>query len=266
MRQAKYSRILGLASKYSQGKLIWIKTKADLDKLAEERAKDRLVTGALLSIEGSAMCIPELIGPQECAGKLFHLGVRMVGLTHFIDLPVGASATGTTPTGLSDYGRDFVTRLFQLNVIVDFAHVHATTVMDVLKIHDTLPDPKPPMVVSHTGFRAICNHSRNLGDDLATEMVKRGTLLGVAFFPQAICGEKIDDVVDGFRYAVDRWGIDHVALGSDYDGAVAVPFDIGHLAYLTHGLLNYGKFSTEEAAKILGGNLQRVLKAGLPEH
>jgi microsomal dipeptidase-like Zn-dependent dipeptidase len=287
-RTEVYSKLMGLASKYSRGKLIWVKSKSDLDKLVEQRATNKSVTGALLSIEGSALCIPELIGPQECAGKLYHLGVRMVGLTHFIDLAVGASATGTTPTGLSDYGRDFVRRLFELNIIVDFAHVHSTTVMDVLRLHDSLEkEPKPPMVVSHTGFRAICNHSRNLGDDLAGEMVKRGTLLGVAFFPQAICGDTVEDVVDGFRYAADKWGIDSVGLGSDYDGgfilarlstrvnltlrlsllgAVAVPFDIGDLSVLTHSLLNYGRFTQEEVAKILGTNLLRVLRAGLPEH
>lgn len=219
-RQQKYADLLGLAVKYSGGKLLWIKNKADLEKLVEQRQKDRSVTAALLSIEGSSLCLPELLGPAECANKLFDMGVRMVGLTHFIDLPVGASATGTAANGLSDYGRAFVRRLFELNILIDFAHVHTTTILDVLKMHDLLPTPKPPLVVSHTGFRAICNHSRNVADELGDEMVQRGTLLGVAFFPQAICGDKIEDVVDGFRYAVDRWGIDNVALGSDYDGGL----------------------------------------------
>ncbi|KAI9026080.1 hypothetical protein DFJ74DRAFT_704587 [Hyaloraphidium curvatum] len=264
-RQEMYSTLMGLATKYSDGKLIWIKNKADLARLLEERAKDKAVVGALLSTEGTAACVPEVLTPEDCAGKLYHLGIRMVGLTHFIDLAVGASATGTAKNGLTPYGRRFVKRLFDLGILVDFAHVHSTTIMDTLAIHDALPEPRPPMVVSHTGFRAICNISRNLDDETAREMVRRGTLLGVAFFPEAVCGDSVKDVVDNFRYAADMFGAGNVALGSDYDGAVAVPFGIGDLAVLTHGLLAYGSFTSDQVADIMGGNLLRVLREGLPE-
>jgi len=90
-----------------------------------------------------------------------------------------------------------------------------------------------------------------------------GRRTGIGYWDAAVCATSVEAIVQAIRYTADKIGVAHVALGSDFNGAVHTPFDASGLAQLTEGLLAAG-FSQAEIAAIMGGNVQRLLLANLP--
>ena len=118
------------------------------------------------------------------------------------------------------------------------------------------------MVVSHTGVKGTCDNARNLSDAHLRGVARTGGVVGIGFWETAVCGRR-GALARAMRHAVAVAGIDHVALGSDFDGAVSTPFDAAGLPVLTEALLAEG-FDDEEIARIMGGNAVRVLRSALP--
>lgn len=88
-------------------------------------------------------------------------------------------------------------------------------------------------------------------------------MIGIGYWDAAVCDTSVDAIVKAIRYTADRAGVQHVALGSDFDGTVHTPFDTSGLALLTEGLQKAG-FSQDDIAAIMGGNVRRLLLANLP--
>jgi membrane dipeptidase len=116
---------------------------------------------------------------------------------------------------------------------------------------------------SHGGMRGTCDNHRSLTDDQARAIAASGGVIGIGFWPRATCGDDVAAIVRALRYAVDLVGVEHVALGSDFDGSVQVPFDASGLPLLTEALLQAG-FGPADIEKVMGGNVVRVLQAMLP--
>ena len=142
-------------------------------------------------------------------------------------------------------------------MVVDVAHASAATIDDVLSM------AARPVVASHTGLRGVCDNARNLTDAHARGIAETGGVLGIGFWPTACGGDDVASIARSIRYAVDVAGVEHVGLGSDFDGAVAVPFDATGLVQLTDALLEAG-VDDDAIAKVMGGNVRRVLAEGLP--
>jgi microsomal dipeptidase-like Zn-dependent dipeptidase len=120
-----------------------------------------------------------------------------------------------------------------------------------------------PVILSHGGFKGICDSPRNLEDSLMIELAEHGALIGVGFWDGAACDYTPEGVVKAIRYGIDLLGVDHIALGSDYDGATQVLFDASELAILTQTMLNED-FSEEEIRKVMGANAIDFFLANLP--
>ena len=155
-------------------------------------------------------------------------------------------------------GRELVRRMEARGVLVDLAHASERTFADVLAMATR------PVVVSHTGVRGTCDNPRNLSDEQLRGVAATGGLVGVGFWETATCGRDARAVARAARHAARVAGVRHVALGSDFDGAVATPFDSTGLAQLTDALLAEG-FTDEEVALVMGGNVARLLAESLPE-
>jgi len=237
----------------SGGRLVVVRTVDDLEECERHRRSGRAVVAGLLGIEGAHALEGELANLDV----LFDAGFRLVGLAHFHDNEVAGSAHGVVRTGLTALGRQVVERMEQLGMIVDLAHASPATIDDVVAI------ATKPVLASHTGVRAICDSARNLADDQLERIAATGGLIGVSFFRAATCGRTMEAIVRTVRHTVDRVGVDHVALGSDFDGSVRTPFDSAALAALTDALLA-ASFSDEEIAAIMGANVRRVLLTVLP--
>jgi len=137
-------------------------------------------------------------------------------------------------------------------ILIDIAHASEDTIDDILKIATT------PVVSSHTGLDTICPTPRNLKDHHVKAIAETGGFVAIAYFKPAICGDNaLQSILDHIKYVKALVGIDHVALGSDFDGTVKVAFDTTGLVHITDGLLAAG-FSEQEIYKVMGGNAQRV--------
>ena len=123
---------------------------------------------------------------------------------------------------------------------------------------------KKPVVISHSGVRGTCDNARNLSDAQLRAVARNGGVVGIGYWSKATCGDDVASIVRAIRHAVAVAGIEHVALGSDCDGAVTTPFDASGLPQLTQGLLEAG-VSVSDAGAILGGNALRVFEQCLPE-
>ncbi|KFJ93306.1 hypothetical protein ACP87_18435 [Pseudomonas oleovorans] len=91
-----------------------------------------------------------------------------------------------------------------------------------------------------------------------------GGVIGIGYWSTAVCDTSVAAIVKAIRYAADKVGVEHVALGSDFNGTVHTPFDVTGLAQITEGLQAAG-FDDTAIAAIMGGNVQRLLLASLPE-
>lgn len=244
---------LTAAAERSGGRLVLVRSKDDFARLVERRRREAGLVGAVLGVEGAHA----LDGRLENFDKLFDAGVRMMAPTHFFDNEWGGSAHGVAKGGLTELGRGLVRRMEARGVLVDLAHASAQTFADVLAVSTR------PVVVSHTGVRGTCDNARNLSDEQLRAVAATGGVVGVGFWETAVCGADARAIARAARHAADVAGVRHVALGSDFDGAVAAPFDATGLAQLTDALLAEG-FTEEEVALVMGGNVARLLAATLP--
>lgn len=231
-----------------------LRSQSDLESVLLARAGGATTIGALLGIEGAHALDAKL----ENIDRLWDAGVRMYGLHHFFDNALGGSLHGTGGLGLSEFGREVVGLLLERGAIIDVAHSSPESVRDVLAITNR------PLIVSHTGFKGHCATPRNLEDALMLEIAEAGGLIGVGFWDAAICDVSAAGVVTALRYGIDLLGVDHIALGSDYDGSTTVPFDSSELAVLTATMLREG-FSEDEIRQVMGGNMRRFLSQSLPD-
>lgn len=237
----------------SQGKLVVIKNKRDLQNFLERRKSEK-ISGGWLGIEGAHA----LDGEVENVDVLFDAGFRMMSPSHFFDNDIGGSAHGIEKYGLTEKGREMVRRMEAKKMLVDVAHASAKTINEVLAMATR------PVVVSHTGVRGTCDNNRNLTDDQLKRIAATGGVIGIGFWDTAVCGSDAAPIAKAIRYAVDAAGVEHVALGSDFDGSVKTPFDSSGMALITEALINEG-FSDEDVARIMGGNIVALLQNNLPD-
>jgi microsomal dipeptidase-like Zn-dependent dipeptidase len=233
-----------------------VRTAVDLRRvlaLRESRPPGERPVAALLGIEGAHA----LEGAIENVDRLYDAGFRMVGLQHFFDNRLGGSLHGQSGGGLTEFGRAVVRRLERHRMVVDVAHSSPAVVDDVLAMASR------PVVVSHTGLHGACESPRNLSDTRMKRIADAGGIVAVGYWDAAACDISPAGVVRSLRYAVDLLGVDHVALGSDFDGATRTTFDTSELAVLTQTMLQSG-FTREEIRKVMGENTVRFLEAQLP--
>lgn len=237
----------------SDGRLRIIRSRSDLQQFLADRTQDPSLVAGWLTLEGSHA----LEGQLEHLDRLAAAGFRMLAPTHFFDNEIAGSAHGFDKGGLTTLGREWVRRMEARELIIDLAHASTQTMEEVLGMATR------PIVVSHTGVRGTCDNNRNLSDDHLRRIAATGGLIGIGFWDTAVCDTSVAAIVRAIRYTTDLVGVTHLALGSDFDGAVKTPFDASQLGQLTHALRQAG-FSDVEMAGIMGGNIRDFLLRNLP--
>lgn len=194
------------------------------------------------------------------------LGIKAIAFTWNYSNELGEGANevyddgkGTPSTGgLTDLGRDMIHKMNKLGIIVDVSHLNTATFWDVLNT------TKAPIIASHSGAYALKPHQRNLNDAQLKGIADNGGLVGMVLYRGFIKGMKntyIKDYVDQIDYVVNLIGIDHVGIGSDFDGG-EIPLDMkdaSELYKITEELVKRG-YSEDDIKKILGRNTLRVIK------
>lgn len=269
------------------------------DQIRAARAKKKIAV--LLAVEGGHMINSDLAVLRDFADK----GVRYMTLTHSGNCEWADSSTDKPiHNGLSPFGKQVIAEMNRLGMMVDVSHVSDKT------FHDVLAASKAPIIASHSNCRALCDHPRNMSDDMIRELAAKGGVIQINFhvgflsqkfrnaeradpkINQAIgievqkrCGNKegcqliegdritrefveagklprVDwtEIIDHIDHAVKIAGINHVGIGSDFDGA-NMPFgmeDASMLPKITDALLQKG-YTEDDVKKILGENTLRLM-------
>jgi membrane dipeptidase len=238
----------------SQGRLTVVHTAGELRAFLSRREKEPGIVAGLLGLEGSHA----IEGNLDNVDVLYRAGYRMAAPTHFFDTDLAGSAHGIAKGGLTAKGRDWVRRMESHRMLVDVAHASPTAFADVVGMASR------PVVVSHTGVKATCDRTRNLSDDQLRAVAATGGVVGIGYWDEAVCGTDPAAIARAIRHATSVIGADHVALGSDFDGAVTTPFDAAGLVHLTDALLAQG-MSDDDVKQVMGENTLRLMLATLPE-
>lgn len=188
------------------------------------------------------------------------LGVSYITLCHNGDNDICDSAAGDAEWGgLSPYGREIVDEMNRLGMMIDVSHAAESTFYDVLK------HSRKPFIASHSSCRALCNHRRNLDDDQIKALAAQEGVMQICLYKGFINEfpdkASLSDAIKHILHVVNLVGVDHVGIGSDFDGDGEL---IGcraanELIQITMRLISEG-FGDEDIAKIWGGNLMRVME------
>ncbi|MFC1651041.1 dipeptidase [Candidatus Latescibacterota bacterium] len=267
---------------------VWVTTERTLEQI-EKHPRDLMIAltssdmvrahetgkvGVILSIEGIGRWLE---GNVDTLRLFYRLGIRLAGISH----GEGGSEQGfmqgspslyrlCTPAerendrkngiGLTPFGREVLKLSNELGMVTDLSHINDKAFYDVLE-HSALPT-----IMSHTAVYALCPHARCMTDEQIKALAATGGTMGVAFAPQFIHENMelatIDLLVDHVSYVADLVGVDHVSIGTDYDGlgtTVPVIPEVTQLVHLTRSMMAHG-FTAEEIRKIWGGNFMRILK------
>ncbi len=225
------------------------------------RAEDEKKIACLLALEGAE----PLEGSLELLEVFFRLGVRSLGLTwNNRNLYADGCAEEETRGGLTRIGREVIPQLSRLGIVLDIAHLSSQGFFDALELVD-----RPPLV-SHANVRRMCDHPRNLTDHQLKCLAEKKGVLGMSFYPQFIAGDHraaLDQLADHYVHAALVAGVEHLAIGSDFDGINAVVDgleDSSCYGTLLEALAKRG-FLMEELELIARGNVMRLLRDNLPK-
>jgi membrane dipeptidase len=248
-------RLLGLER---DGHVRVARTAGDLDA-----AREQGVLAAVMHHEGAEAIDPAL----ETLELWYAAGLRSLGpvwsrpnaFAHGV--PFAFPASPDTGPGLTTAGRRLVRRCAELGIAVDLSHLNEAGFWDVARIDET------PLIASHSGVHALCPSTRNLTDRQLDAIAASGGLVGVVFGALFVRADGADDadtplaaIVAHVRYAADRIGVEHVGLGSDFDGAT-IPDELGDVTGLPRLLdaLSAAGFTDDEVRAIAWDNWRRVL-------
>ena len=174
------------------------------------------------------------------------------------DICDSASKTQHTHHGVSAFGEQVIKEMNRLGVLVDMSHAGEESFYQALEISSM------PIVCSHSSARALCDHQRNLTDDQMRALAKKGGVAQTTIYNGFLRKEgeaTINDVIAHLEHAIDVMGIDHVGLGTDFDGDGGVRglANSSELINFTRKLLAH-RFSEQDIQKIWGGNFLRVME------
>ena len=240
-------------AEHSQGRFVLIRSSQDLSLYLQRRQNDKAIAAGILSIEGAHA----LDGRLDNLARLYDAGYRMISVAHFFDNEFGGSSAGVKKDGLTEKGRELIAQMERKRIIVDLAHSSNQTIDDVLAIASRA------VVVSHTGVKGTCDNNRNLSDAQIRAIAQRGGIIGIGYWSTATCGRDAHAIARALKHAGAVGGVEHIALGSDFDGAIEAPFDAEGVVHVTDALLNEG-FTEREIRLVMGENVLRFMRENLP--
>ena len=226
-----------------------IKNAADLAAIGEGQ-------GVIFSLEGAEA----LEGDPDNIYKIYEQDVRILGLSWNNDNLFAGGSLGAD-RGLSELGKEAVRIINKMPLALDGAHLSEKSLADVLNLSEK------PLIVSHADSRRLCNHPRNLSDDYLREIAEIGGAVGVTFVREFLCEEPVKanivSIAEHIYHMVDVMGIEHVGIGSDFDG-VDAPVEGLEKAIQLLRLSSYLRalgFNENDISLIMGGNFRRILSS-----
>ncbi len=224
-----------------------------------ERAKEEGKLGLVPGVEGAHM----LNGKIERVAELASQNVAYLTLAHFSANSAATPSVGrgaNEEQGLTAFGRRLVEELNRYGIGVDLAHVNTPGVLDACEVS------RAPLFCTHTGVKGVWDNPRNITDAEIDAIATTGGVMGIIFAPLYLAGKWRADTevaLDHLDYIVDRVGVEHVAIGSDYDGWLPTILsdhrDCRDMVRVVDGLRRRG-YDHSDLDKIVSGNSLRVMR------
>ena len=242
------------------------------DYLAFARTPDEMLANKRAGRKSIVLGIENGLALNHDINNIEHFadrGVTYITLCHNGDNDICDSARGSqTHGGVSEFGEKVIGEMNRLGIMVDLSHAAESSFYDALQMSRT------PIVCSHSNCRALCDHPRNLTDDQLRALAKAGGVAHTTFYPGFLkqsgtvlptsanktTEADILDAVAHLEHAISIMGIDHVGIGTDFDGDGGVPgmANAAEIINFTKQLLRR-RYSEEDISKIWGGNWLRVM-------
>lgn len=212
-----------------------------------------------LAIEGAGAFADD----PAAIDRFVDLGVRLVGLAHTRNNKFASAAMGKREKfGLTELGKAFAKRIYEKGALIDVSHLSDLGFTDLVPIADSYG---APIVATHSNARALCDHPRNLTDDQLKHIGRTGGVAGLNFHATYVCSSAtkatMSDVIKQLEYMVKLAGIEHVAIGSDFDGDIDPAEgleDASRLPALA-AELRRRKWTNDDILKVFSLNALRVL-------
>lgn len=213
---------------------------------------------AILTVEEGGV----IDGKMENLEELYRQGIRLITLTwneeNCLGFPNSKDAN-VMNQGLKPFGIEVVERMNELGMIVDVSHLSDGGFWDTIKYS------KKPVIASHSNARTLCNHQRNLTDEMIRALAEKGGVSGINFYPYFLNENgkaTIDDLIRHIEHLYYVGGEDFVAMGTDFDGFDDGELDIKHLGEIPYlyEALKKRKFNDSQIEKFWHKNAMRVMK------
>ena len=245
--------MIALAKEMEKDGYSLIKSKKHLKKVEENSS-----IGIVLSLEGAVALERNL----QLLPIFYELGIRNIGLSwsrkNLFCEGIGLTQNSSRTEGLSIYGLELIEQMESLGIVIDVSHLNQKGFADVVK------NAGKPFIASHSNVFNLCNNNRNLTDEQLMEIASAEGVVGINFYPKFLSNEpdtvSIKDVIHHIKYITDLIGINHVGLGSDFDGIGSTPKGLENASKVKDipPLLKEEGFNSQDIAKIMGGNFKRV--------
>lgn len=269
LRQGKRDRAsLDSAKQYAESLLLRFINFADRDSTVEIalssddflKNKEEGKLSAMLALENGYPIGDDIQNVEH----FYNLGVRAVTLCHNLNNEICDSSgdpNGPEYNGLSPFGKEVVKEMNRLGILIDLSHASTETLFDVIELSSA------PVLVTHSSARSLRDHRRNLTDAEIKAIASKGGLIQVAAVPAFLSDKpkeevSLSDLADHIDYVKNLVGIEHVGLGTDFDGGGGV-VDLGgadQVKNLTIELLERG-YTEDELKLFWGENFIRFLRA-----
>lgn len=220
--------------------------------------RDNGKMSAILTVEEGGI----VNGKMGYLEELYRQGIRLITLTWNHENCIGfpnSREPELMKQGLKPFGIEVVKRMNDLGMIIDVSHLSDGGFWDIIK-HST-----KPVVASHSNARALCNHPRNLTDEMIKALAEKDGVAGVNFYPyflQESGKATVEDIAEHLWHMFQVGGEDVVAIGTDFDGFDEGELDITHMGEmdLVFDTIKKRGFSERQMEKIWNGNILRVLR------
>ena len=223
-----------------------------IEKPEDLKLENKDKTKVVLHLEGG-----DIITGVDVIEELYNRGIRSIGPLYSHDNQIGGGASGDKNRGLTPLGRELIDKMIEKGIIIDTSHANRKTAQDILDRVQSYCK----IATTHTGFG---EKERFITPELLKEVAARGGVVG--FTPAKIFFPNLKDYIDGLKKASDHVGsAENLAVGTDFGGIDASNLykeldDVSKLSIIAEKLSEDGKFSDEEIAKIMYGNIERIVK------
>ena len=235
---------------------------ANKEYLSIARTPDELYVNKLAGRKSIMLGIENGLAIESDINNVKHFadrGIVYITLCHNGDNDICDSARGSnTHNGVSEFGEKVIKEMNAQGVMVDLSHAAEKSFYDALDISAT------PIVCSHSNCKSLCDHPRNLTDDQLRKLAQKGGVAQITLYHGFVCKDGEATILDAMKHlehAISIMGIDHVGLGTDFDGDGGIRglANSSELMNFTIELMRR-RYSIEDMEKIWGGNWLRVMK------